>query len=54
MAKKYVEMHSSSNVAAHDPEETVQLNKPKHYTIYKTGQKKNSKCKKRKTSGEDD
>ena len=33
MAKKYVKTrtYSSSNAAAHDPEERVQLNKPKHY-----------------------
>ena len=53
VAKKYVETYSSSNAAAHDPEERGQLNKPKHYTIYKTEQEKKSKCKKRKTSGED-
>ena len=48
MAKKYVETYSSSNAAAHDPEERMQLNKPKHYTIYKTEQEKKSKCKKKK------
>ena len=53
VAKKYVETYSLSNAAAHDPEERVQLNKPKHYTIYKTKQEKKGKCK-RKTSGEDD
>ena len=35
------------------PRKRVQINKPKHFTIYKTEQEKNSKCKKR-TSGEDD
>ena len=46
-AKKFVETYSSSNAAAHDPEERVQLHKPRHYTMYK--------CKrKRKTSEEDD
>ena len=35
MAKKIVETYSSSNAAAHDPEERVQLHKPRHYTIYK-------------------
>ena len=47
-AKKLVETYSSSNAAAHDPEERVQLHKPsRHYTFYK--------CKrKRKTSEEDD
>ena len=45
--KTIVETYSSSNAAAHDPEERVQLHKPRHYTIYK--------CKrKRKTSEEDD
>ena len=48
VAKKYVETYSSSNAAAHDPEERGQLNKPKHYTIYKTEQEKKSKCKKKK------
>ena len=47
-AVKYVETNSSSNAAAHDPEERVQLNKPKHYTIYKTEQEEKSKCKKKK------
>ena len=32
-AKKFVETYSSSNVAAHDPEERVQLHKPRHYTM---------------------
>ena len=54
VAKKYVETYSSSNAAAHDPEERVQPRKPKHYTIYKTKQEKNNKCKKIKTSEEDD
>ena len=40
--------YSSSNAAAHDREERVQLNKPKHYIIYKTGQEKNNKRKKKK------
>ena len=33
--KNIVDTYSSSNAAAHVPEESVQLHKPKHYTIYK-------------------
>ena len=40
MAKKIVETYSSSNAAAHDPEERVQLHKPRHYTIYKCKRKR--------------
>ena len=33
-AKKFVETYnSSSNAAPHDPEERVQLHKPRHYTV---------------------
>ena len=39
-AKKYVETYSSSNAAAHDPEERVQLHKPRHYTTYKCKRKR--------------
>ena len=47
--------YSSSNASAHDPEERVQLNKAKHYTIYKTEQEKKRKYKgKKKTSGKDE
>ena len=52
VAKKCVETYSSSYAAAHDPEERVQLNKPKHDTIYKTEQEKKTKCKKRKKKNE--
>ena len=45
MPNKYVETYSSSNAAAHDPEERVQLNKPKHYTIYRTKQEQMQKTK---------
>ena len=48
VANKFVETYYSSNAAAHDPEERVQLHKPRHYTIYKC------KKKKEKTSEEDD
>ena len=41
-------------LAAHDPQERLQINKPKHYTIYKTEQEKKGKYKKKKTSEEDD
>ena len=39
-AKKFVETYSSSNAAAHDPEERVQLHKPRHYTMYKCKRKR--------------
>ena len=48
MAKKYVETYSSSNAAAHDPEERVQLHKPKRYTIYRIEQEKRTNAKKEK------
>ena len=51
VAKKYVETYPSSNDAAHDPEERERPRKPKHYTIYKTEQEKNNKCKKLKPPG---
>ena len=55
-----IETYSSSKVAAYDPEEKVQPNKPKHYTIYKTDHEEKRKCKKKtkknkeEKSGEDD
>ena len=39
-AKKFVETYSSSNAAAHDPEERVQLHKPRHYTMEKFKRKR--------------
>ena len=39
-AKKFVETSSSSNAAAHDPKERVQLHKPRHYTMYKCKRKR--------------
>ena len=39
VAKIIVETYSSSNAAAHDPEERVQLDKLRHYTIYKCKRK---------------
>ena len=32
VAKKFVETYSSSNTAAHDSKQRVQLHKPRHYT----------------------
>ena len=52
VAKKNAETYSSSNAAAHDPEERVQLHKPRQYTIYNI-QYTNAK-EKEKTSEEDD
>ena len=49
MAKKFVETYSSSNAAAHNPKERVQLHKPRHYIIQYTNAKE-----KEKTSIEDD
>ena len=37
-----METYSSSNAAAHDPEERVQLHKPRHYTLYKSKRKRKS------------
>ena len=48
MAKKFVETHSSSNAAAHDPGERVQLHKPRHYTIYNIQMQKKKKKKRAK------
>ena len=47
VATKFVETYSSSNAAAHDPEERVQLHKCRHYTIRM--QKKKKKRAKRTT-----
>ena len=49
VAKKIVETYSSSNAAAHDPEERVQLHKPTHYTIYKCKRKRKNERIKRTT-----
>ena len=54
VAKKYVETYSSSNAAAHNPEERVQLHKPRRYTLYRIEQEKRTIAKKRKTSEGDD
>ena len=47
-AKFWLHLHER----LHDPEERVQLNKPKHDTIYKTEQEKKTKCKKKKEEKE--
>ena len=44
LAKKLVETYSSSNAAAHDPEERVQLDKPRHYTIYTDAKEKKKRA----------
>ena len=43
VAKKFVERYSSSNAAAHDPKERVQLHKSRHYIIQYTNAKEKEK-----------
>ena len=44
-AKRFVETYSSSDAAAHDPEERVRLHKPRHYTMYKCKRKRKKRAK---------
>ena len=46
VAKKFVERYSSSNAAAHDPKERVQLHKSRHYIIQYTNAKEKEKTSK--------
>ena len=52
VANKFVETYYSSNAAARDPEERVQLHKPRHYTIYKCKKKRKNERRGRLTDVE--